>query len=462
MYLSYTTFKRIGLCLFILACSSCKKFIEVDVPRTQMVRSTVFESDATATSSLVSIYPIWSGTLSTDLIVYSGLTGDELENYRSDFSPQIELASNNILTANSSNARFWASSYEIIFLANTVLEGLGRKNGVSAPVKKQLSGEAFFARAFWHFYLTNLYGDVPIVTTTDHRVTAIAPRSPQAKVYEQVTADLDSAEALLTADYVGGSNEVVQERVRPNIWTVRAFRARVHLYRGNWDEAIQYSTALIGQKQLYDTVALNDVFLKNSKESIWQIIPQGTTSNTNEGIALIIPSGKPSSIALRKNFADGFEAGDGRRSNWVGNVTSDGETYYYAYKYKIRASTVMIEYSMVLRLGEQYLIRAEAYANKGNIISAVADLNVIRKRSQLPPLSGTLTKEACLLAIEKERRAELFCEWAHRWLDLKRTGRVDAVIQSIKPNFRHTDQLWPIPHNDRLANPFLTQNEGYQ
>jgi hypothetical protein len=67
-----------------------------------------------------------------------------------------------------------------------------------------------------------------------------------------------------------------------------------------------------------------------------------------------------------------------------------------------------------------------------------------------------------LLAIEQERKVELFGEWGHRWFDLKRTNRATAVIGGQKPaTWQPTDVLYPIPENQRLANTNLTQNLGY-
>jgi hypothetical protein len=116
---------------------------------------------------------------------------------------------------------------------------------------------------------------------------------------------------------------------------------------------------------------------------------------------------------------------------------------------------------MVLRLAEQYLIRAEARARLGKVPESQADINAIRSRSGL---SNTTAADpaALLLAIEKERQVELFSEWGHRWLDLKRTGRADAVLGAEKPtDWQPTDALYPIPQNEILSNPLLTQNLGY-
>jgi hypothetical protein len=106
------------------------------------------------------------------------------------------------------------------------------------------------------------------------------------------------------------------------------------------------------------------------------------------------------------------------------------------------------------------------------VAEGIEDLNIIRRRAtdlnatpvdQLPQLSLSLSKEDALLAVENERRRELFTEWGHRWFDLKRTGRADAVLGGVKPGWQSTDQLFPLPGNDVATNINLRghQNPGY-
>ncbi len=87
----------------------------------------------------------------------------------------------------------------------------------------------------------------------------------------------------------------------------------------------------------------------------------------------------------------------------------------FPYKYKVYINpSPVTEYRMVLRLAEQYLIRAEARAQLGNITGpngATADLNMIRERAGLPDYSGSEDQDAVLNAILQERRVELFSEW---------------------------------------------------
>ncbi len=162
-----------------------------------------------------------------------------------------------------------------------------------------------------------------------------------------------------------------------------------------------------------------------------------------------------------------FEPGDQRRSNWVDSVIVGSTTYYYPYKYKIGlVNTPTAEYSTILRLGEQYLIRAEAKAQQGNIQGASADLDAIRTRAGLADTAAN-TQADLLTAIQHERQVELFTEWGHRWLDLKRTGAVDAVMGTggacaAKGGTWNTNwQLYPIPLSELQANPNIKQNQGY-
>jgi hypothetical protein len=85
-------------------------------------------------------------------------------------------------------------------------------------------------------------------------------------------------------------------------------------------------------------------------------------------------------------------------------------------------------------------------------------------QEQLSQLPENLSMEDALTAVQEERRHELFTEYGHRWLDLKRTGSATTVLGAIKPDYwQATDTLFPIPLTDINRNPNLrnAQNEGY-
>jgi hypothetical protein len=155
------------------------------------------------------------------------------------------------------------------------------------------------------------------------------------------------------------------------------------------------------------------------------------------------------------------------------------DTVYCPFKYKLNSSDPTIttstltanmkEYFMVLRLGEQYLIRAEARAKLGNSGGAQSDLNSIRNRAGLANYSGATDQTSLVTAILNERRHELFSEWGNRWFDLKRTGNIDAVMSVVTPqkskgttSWQSFQQLYPIPITELQLAPNITQTNGYQ
>jgi starch-binding outer membrane protein, SusD/RagB family len=166
---------------------------------------------------------------------------------------------------------------------------------------------------------------------------------------------------------------------------------------------------------------------------------------------------------VRPELYNAFEVGDKRKTAWLGSTTISGQFFYYDYKYRqlsTPASAAAVEDYMLLRLAEQYLIRAEARAQLENQTGAIDDINVIRTRAGLLPLVYGLAKSDVLLAVEKERKLELFGEgYGHRWIDLNRTNRVNAVLAAEKPStWKPTATLWPVPQNEIINNPALTPN----
>jgi hypothetical protein len=119
---------------------------------------------------------------------------------------------------------------------------------------------------------------------------------------------------------------------------------------------------------------------------------------------------------------------------------------------------------VLIRLAEMYLIRAEARAQLGRqagATGAVADLNVLRTRAKAAAITTTVQADV-LLAVERERVYELAFE-GHRWYDLVRTGRAQAVMSAFSPNWNSRYELWPIPQSEIQQNPTLSgqQNPGY-
>jgi len=439
---------------------SCESFTEVELPETQLTGPAVYEEVSTADAALADIYARMreTGMVSGTAYGLSSLMG----NYADDFvfySNNLELQQFNLHTLVPSNnqlTNLWNTSYGQIYAANALLEGVNNSSVISGADRDRLRGEALFIRAYLHFYLIGLFGDVPYIKTTDYHQNIVAEKIQEAQAYQMVNTDLLEAETLLSDEYSSA------ERVNPNKSTVRALLARLSLYRENWEQAEAYASAVI-ENPLYtwETNVVN-VFLKTNPSIIWSFHPGVAGLNTKDARTFVFSVGPPSKPALSPALVGAFETGDLRRVNWVKTVTSGANTWYCPFKYKkTLATTPSQEYTILFRMAEQYLIRAEARAHLEDISGAQQDLNKIRLRAGLP---NTVANDSpsLLNAIVNERRFEFFTEMGHRWFDLKRTGNASSILSIIKPEWQDTDLLLPLPEAELLLNPnLLPQNPGY-
>lgn len=457
-----TLFLKLFFWATLLGIGSCDGFTDVDLPLSQLTTPAVFEDQATATAAMTDIYTrlrengLLTGNL-TGLSHQLGLYADELDLYSGAGSSSYLFYVNALQATGAATQELWNSSYSQIYAANAVYEGVGKSKGLSATDKNQLQGEALLVRALVHFYLLQVYGDIPYVTTTDYVANGAVRRQAVAVVYDLMKTDLNTAIALLPEDYV------TAERVRPNRWAAMALLARLHLYTKAYDEASEAASAVLNQTGLYAMAAdLDQVFLKESPATIWQLMPGMAGDNTREAATFSFVTGPPPNSALSAAMLGSFEAGDQRLTHWVRAVTDGTSTWHYAYKYKQALNTgSSLEYSVVFRLAELYLIRAEARAMQGELIGAAEDLNVVRHAAGLGDTTATSASEL-VAAVLQERRVELFTEFGHRFMDLKRLGLLDATLAATKAGWNPTDALFPLPQAELLLNThLLPQNAGY-
>lgn len=469
----FTGFLIVGLS----ALFSCKKLVDINPPTNSITSSQVFADSANAEAAVAAIYTnmvnINPSFGSGAMTIFTGLSSDELLPFFDD-GDLLELSSNRVLATNGTISNlFWTQPYDRLYQANAIIEGLQTSTGLSMTAKNHFIGEAKFFRAFFNFYLVNLFGDIPLLSSTNYKTNAIAVRSSQSSVYQQIISDLKDAQDLLPSDYSAG----IGEKIRANRWAATALLSRVYLYTNDYANAAQQASEIINSNHYSLEIDLNNVFLKNSSEAIlqWQI---NSTSGfylynaTQEGYNLLPQQpGYPPFYYLTPQLINAFENGDTRRIAWVDSTDYNGVNYYFAKKYKIGAyemapNAPVTEYYMVLRLAEQYLIRAEAEAKgaNGGVDAAVADLNIIRGRAGLPGYAGAADATSVLNAIYHERQIEFFAEWGHRWLDLKRMGRANTLLSSIsykQPWAGDYQLLYPVPPGELAADPNLVQNPGY-
>lgn len=476
--------------LLIIILSACKKFVEVETPITQVSTENAFKNDITAAAVLTGIYAQISNNYINNVNLGASsflteLSADDLMlfdvNSRPDYAEIFQNALESSYSSSFDNT-YWRNTFIMMYTVNGAIEKLQENNYLSSDVRRRLLGESYFMRGFFNFYLVNLYGDIPLVLTTDYKKNSSIQRSNKSEVYTQISADLTKAELLLDDRYVSSNvTQMTAKRLRPNLGAVNALQARVFLYEKKYIEAEAAATKVILRSSLYSLTELGSTFKANSDETIWALQPVNNGYNTQEGQLFLLPETGPDydrPSYLSPLFIKEIESGDGRKIEWIDSILVGTTKYFFPQKYKIpytNGSTEISEYNVVMRLSEQYLIRSEARNELGNKSGAIQDINTIRRRSRLavtdkipnplPDLSPFLTKEGIFNAILKERRIELFTEWAHRWFDLKRLNVIDETmsqaVQFKGGSWQPYKALYPIPSSEILLNPNLSQNPGY-
>ncbi|RYE20949.1 MAG: RagB/SusD family nutrient uptake outer membrane protein, partial [Sphingobacteriales bacterium] len=124
----------------------------------------------------------------------------------------------------------WSYYYSTIKSCNLFLEGIDQNQTIPVATKERMKAEVRFIRAFAHFNLTNLYGDVPLINKdiTPEEAQTIS-RTPKAEVVKFITDELAAIALILPTKEQYGSTEIG----RITKAAALALQARVLLYQGD-------------------------------------------------------------------------------------------------------------------------------------------------------------------------------------------------------------------------------------
>lgn len=445
------------MCLLLLLINTaCSDFLEVEVPKNQIDQKMVFSNDALATAAISDLYTSLRerGFLTgynTGIGVLLGTYTDELTVTSSQMLSYQYFYEGIVYPNNEGIKELWSASYRQIYTTNAILEGLEQSSGVSEALRNQLNGEVLAIRALLHFYLTQTFGKVPYVKTTDYTVNKQIEKWSTEEVMQQAIADLKEAENLLSQTYSSG------EKVRINQTVVQALLARLYLFQKNWTMAGQYAQLVMNNPN-YELEPLERVFLKDSKSAIWQFKPEIMGANAIEPYTYQFTEQPAPHFRLSNNILNAFETNDLRKPAYTFFLDAN---IAYVNKYKILGFTSESqEYTSIIRLEEMYLIGSEAAAQLNDWDTCTILLNKIRNRANLQSIQINSLSQA-LNAILQERRIEFLCEFGHRFYDLKRTERLSILIEA-KPNWKPHFDMLPLPEDELLLNTSLMpQNPGY-
>jgi len=449
--------KKIFYTLLTITClGACQNILEPE-PVDLLTDDVVLNEPADVPNVEVGLY-----TAFRDIIPAAVIAGDftaDMLIHNGTFTQFRELGSKQITASNASVAGLWGSIYNTIYMANFILERLPNISGVRTSDFNRVMGTAHFLRGYAYFVALNTYGGVPEVTTTPIANNLNIPRASEADILALIVADYN--EALDKLSGKGANAGYVSE------YAVQAAVARLALYQQDWDQAETFATAVIGSNAYSLEPSFQDLVRKDlTNESIFDVVyavsddPGTSTNGLNNlfvGRREIIPS-NPTIVAL------GSSAAGDRLTSMTFDATnlSGNDNGWSVAKYG--TADANNNDVTVFRLGELYLIRAEARAHLGKVTganSAQSDINALRTRANAPQV-GSVSQSQMLQLIENERIYELAFE-GHRWYDLVRTNRAAVVMPAFNANWKNAYEKWPIPQREIQNNPALAgqQNPGY-
>ena len=387
--------------------------------------------------------------------------------------------------------QMWTKFYDIASAANHALQELPEfeKNMNTEENKlycRQCAGEAKVIRAYAYFNLLRMFGSVPIVEgSMTAEELASNPAKTEAELYTFIYKDLDEAIAVLPESY---SKSYAG---RFTVYTARALKSKVALYKKDWAEAASQADVIIRSKKVSLVPNFRDVFsmdYENSVESLMEI--QASSLGQSSGDAPLCyyafiqgpRNNQPSNMqgwgfkVPSQNLYDFLNArGDNDRIAATflvsGTVTPEGDEILAScankwYNGKVYTPSAYnkwsyngygFDYNMrIIRYAEILLIYAEAsvqQAYPAGLIGAQAALDLVRDRAGLAPVAATLDN------IYDERRAELALE-ENRFFDLVRTGKASAVLGALGYKSGKNEHF-PIPDAQRKLNTTLPESTGY-
>jgi hypothetical protein len=521
-----TRFVAVGvLALLVLAAPACTDLTEA--PISSIDPGKFYRNADEALGGVASVYAQLRATndeyynlseISTDEMIVPTRGQDWLDNgkwldiHRQTFTANSSAGLDNINSA-------WVNLFTGVARANIVLRGI---EPVTFTGKPQMVAELRVLRALYYYMLMDAFGGVPIVTEP---VIEQRPRNTRAEVFAFVETELKEARPDLPATWPAAMNGRVTQGGIDAILASLYLNAEVFtgtvtatgLTKGtqHWADAVTAANAVInsgnynlstdansscatagcGWRKSFTAdnntspevifavkyVAVQDIgnnFLMRAlhynqysgNEAPWngfstladtyaafdpvdqrvQIFLAGPQVNLATGQPAFDRQGNP--LVFDPNIPDVTQATEGqgvRIDKWPVDPAHDNRNNGNDYAW--------------FRLGEMYLIRAEANNELGNTAAALADVNLIRSRvfSPAKPLAAGLTQAQMRDAILRERLFELTAEGKRRQ-DLIRAGvfTTGTWYEAKRPTGAFKI-LFPIPQTQVETNPLLVQNAGY-
>ena len=377
--------------------------------------------------------------------------------------------------------------------------------------KQEIKGEAYFLRGWAYYMLAMVFRDVPVqlgLATSSIPEDNFMEKSSQEKVLKVALADFDKAIGFFPDQLENMSDH--DARGRGSKWAAKAFKARIYLWREQWDSAFVECNDIINNGQFIMASKWTDIFGFNTEndnsEVIWQSQGQSRQEYDFIGVYRWICDADPDAPAppfmVEKKLKDAFESpykdirfeysvrAAGRKSGFPGYGGRNVKHFRVPSGLIIEGVTdeSRDKNFPLIRLAEVKLMKAEAIVQSNYELGSkqlVLDiLNELRARASDPEYDPREeddrydydTDTGCegialyniddvnLQAVKDEKYRELAFEGV-RWIDLMRWSKMEDNYTSVMALVKaeNIDRLYePIPQQQIDANKgVLKQNPGY-
>ena len=479
--------KAVAVIVAVFALSSCLE----KYPKDYIIDTEAMTSLNGAEQIVTGIYTAYmsSGLYSGYLTLLPDIQSDLVMAVEGNTNTYGEIYQWTFRPTNREIESIYAGLYTVIGRCNFYLdqvEALRETLIMDADIQTldQYTGEVYCARGLAYAELIKCFceaydenkNQLGVVLRTSYFKEQPVKRASLKDSYARAIEDLEKAEEMLDENTNSYNASYFSKAA------AQAIRARVALYMGDWQTAVDYSTKLISNTEKFElslasyTVTsdgMNEVdylwHYDSGYEVIWRIGYTSTSYggalgqnflNFNNNYTYYYPDYVPAQSALKL-----YGSNDARYDAYFAEL-STGYAHqlswpllikYYGNRELLSLYIYHVNMPKPIRLAEQYLIRAEAYCNLGKYSAASTDLSALRKSRLVGGTSTVTVNEGNWLeTISDERVRELYME-GFRLNDLKRWGKgfertpqacVQAEGSRLKVEPNNPRFVWPIPKHE--------------
>ncbi|MCG8310246.1 MAG: RagB/SusD family nutrient uptake outer membrane protein [Cytophagales bacterium] len=483
---TYKNITVIGIAFILLLSTSCTDFLQEEV-YTQYDPDAFLQTEQGINSVLVSAYDNLHSRNVDVLKSYNvhEWCGDIMWEYAGGYNAATVPFSTFTWDAQTALHSFdtqYRGYYVSIRNANSLLDEIDNVTSLPVELVSQLKAEARFIRAASYYFLWDLFGPVPLIT------------SAATLDFEPLRATEDEFDKFITSELTAAADELP---VNQDLWgkatkgAALALLGKYYLNSKQWQKAADLNLDVmeLDQYSLYSGDLKNMFAVENEEnEEVIFANPALPILNPFMYMAGAFPPNYPvlsnwrnwgAQFCVRNDWVQTYHPDDKRRDWFLFEYVDTKGNYHdlldpadkgravRCFKFVPDPNAIDHRHGNdvpSIRYAEVLLNRAEALNEiNGPTQESIDLLNQVRQRAGVPlySVSDFVSKDELRDALLDERGWEFVVELQRR-RDLIRHGKfISSAIDRGATNAKDYMVRYPIPIVEENANPNIEQNPGY-